>query len=126
MNKAEFTDRVPSLKYEDLNAHDFKIINTVYAHHPMISDTNGKKEIADLYKKGGMGIMNDMYPTASELALHESNIQANNVALENLIAEQKKELARLIEQQGHAVNDLRNDNIAANTRILDIHEAFAS
>ena len=124
MNKQEFTDKVDGLKYEDINEEDWDIISTVYAYHPMISDVNGKDEIAALYNKGGLGILIDMFGTADTLRLHEGNIQKNIVALENLEADQKKEMDRLIEQQRAAIQDIKNDNAAASSCIAEIHKKF--
>ncbi len=124
MNKAEFTDRVIGLKYEDLSEEDFDAINMVYAWHPMIPIVNGKDEIADLYKKGGMGIIKNMLPTAHELQMHEGNLQKNTVAMERLEKEHKRAMEELRNRQMSEMLTIKNDNISANDRIREINREF--
>jgi hypothetical protein len=125
MNKAEFTDRVPGLKYEDIDAENWDIINTVYAYHPIISDTNGKKEIADLYKKGGMGIMNDMYSTAKMLQDNESQIQRNSVVFEKMVKEHKDELDALLKKHRDELQVIKDDTATANEIMADINGLYS-
>ena len=120
MNKAEFTNRVSGLKYEAISEKDWSTINTVYAYHPMISDVNGKEEIATLYKQGGMGILNDMFPTAKQIRVNESLIQKNSVALEILKKNQKVEMDALIAEHHRKVQDIINQNIAAKQNLIKI------
>ena len=44
--------------------NDYAIIEFVYTYHPCISDTEGKKQIVDLYKTGGMLVMQGMMDAA--------------------------------------------------------------
>jgi hypothetical protein len=124
MNKAEFTDRVKGLKFEDVNEEDWEIINTVYAYHPMISDVKGKDEIAALYTKGGMGIMNDMFPTANVISINESMVHKNNVTLEKLEKTQLDEMQALITKHRLEVENIIHDSKAANNTIAAIIEKY--
>jgi hypothetical protein len=83
MNKDEFC-KATGTKYESIDEDDWNTIQTVYNFHPMISDTKGKNEIAALYKKGGMGLLTDMFGTADEISCRESNIQLASVEKEKI------------------------------------------
>lgn len=94
MNKDEFC-KLTGIIYEEINEEDWNIIQTVYAYHPMISDTNGKKEIATLYKKGGMGFLTDMFGTADEISCREHNIQMASVEKEKIQKQFDADLKKL-------------------------------
>lgn len=96
MNKQEFCDRTTA-KYEDLNETDWDIISTVYAYHPIISNVNGKDELAALYNQGGLGLLQDMYNTANAIQLNEMAIQKASVDLENMTKKHKANLKELDE-----------------------------
>ena len=109
MMKQEFTERA-EINYDSLSEQNWDIINMVYAWHPMISDVNGKDEIIALYKKGGMGLMEDMYPTAEKLHDIESEIQTASVTVENLIKQYQEELNTLTKRH--------NANLAEQKKIV--------
>lgn len=48
----------------EITDRDYSIIEFVYQFHPCISETYGKKQIADLVGIYGMRIVKDMLPTA--------------------------------------------------------------
>ena len=79
MTKQEFLDYVKELipsndpKYK-VSDQDYSTIETVYQFHPSISDSNGKAEIAKLYVKFGMPIINDMKPRAELMAQKEREL----------------------------------------------------
>lgn len=60
MNKQEFEERIDGTVSEK----NYSIIEKVYTFHPAISNTEGKAQIAQLYKIGGMSIILDMVKTA--------------------------------------------------------------
>ena len=124
MNKQEFCERVKTVKYEDIDSTDWDVINTVYAYHPMISDVKGKDEIAALYKKGGLGILKDMFGTAKDIADNESKIQRNVVALENLKKAQKIEMNELVAAHHLAVQELISANIVCKQNLKVIAEEY--
>ncbi len=96
MNKQEFCDRTTA-KYENLNENDWNVISTVYAYHPVISNVNGKDEIAALYNQGGLGLLQDMYNTANAIQLNEMAIQKASVDLENMTKKHQANLKKLDE-----------------------------
>lgn len=56
MMQAEFEKIIGSpVKNEEYDAIEF-----VYMWHPSISDTEGKHQIASIYRLGGMAVINDM------------------------------------------------------------------
>ncbi len=59
---------------ETVTNEEFEIINTVYTFHPSISETDGKKQIANLYKTFGYRIIKDMLATAIQAEKYESEI----------------------------------------------------
>ena len=48
----------------EINSDDYRIVEYVYMFHPSIDPVHGKKQIAELYKIGGMAVIGDMVRTA--------------------------------------------------------------
>ena len=47
---------------------DYKVIELVYTWHPAISNTTGKKQMADLYINFGISIIKGMGPVAQKMS----------------------------------------------------------
>ncbi len=62
MNKREFEEKIG----KEIADSDYEIIEIVYAWHPVISNVDGKQQMADLYEIGGMTIIKDMLPRAEK------------------------------------------------------------
>lgn len=62
--KHEFEEKLGSQVTEE----KYKDIEFVYTFHPSISNTEGKTQIAQLYKLGGIRLIRDMIPTARKAA----------------------------------------------------------
>lgn len=60
MNKQEFEERIGG----EVRQSDYDVIEYVYTWHPAIRNTEGKDQIANLYKMAQMSIIKDMYETA--------------------------------------------------------------
>lgn len=60
MMKEEFE----SLIGNSISAEDYAVVERVYMFHPAISETAGKEEVSELYKKFGMAIFMDMLQRA--------------------------------------------------------------
>ncbi len=60
--KHEFEARIKAT----VSAEDYAVIERVYAFHPIIDEVDGKDQIAQLYKLGGMALINDMVSRAEE------------------------------------------------------------
>lgn len=72
MNKQEFEERINS----NVSNEDYTIIEYVYTNHPSISDVNGKDEIANIFKIGGMRLIRDMMKSAEiEENLHQAQLR---------------------------------------------------
>lgn len=69
---------------------EWEAIQTVYAFHPSISETQGKSQIAYLYSTFGMRVIRDMLPTAKMAATIENQIRTTRLTLERLKAEYKE------------------------------------
>jgi hypothetical protein len=63
MMKAEFEKKLG----RGVSGREYQIIEQVYNFHPLITNQNGKAEIVALYKMGGIGLMEDMFPTANQM-----------------------------------------------------------
>ena len=59
---------------KDISNEDYKIVEYVYTWHPCISETNGKQQIADLYKIGEMSIIKSMVEVAKKAQIIERKI----------------------------------------------------
>ena len=93
MTKQEFR----ALTKRDFTDKEYETIETVYTFHPSISETEGKKQIANLFDNFGFRIIADMLPTAVKAREYEG-----------LIAKKRCELEELRE----AYNELKNPNAA--------------
>lgn len=62
MLKREFEEKIG----KEIADSDYGIIEIVYTWHPVISNTEGKRQMADLYEIGGMTIIKDMLPRAQK------------------------------------------------------------
>lgn len=97
-----------SLAYNDdqevaeISNEDYLTIETVYTHHPAISDVFGKIQIAQIYAYGGMGVIRDMLPTAIKARQIESQLREIKSQERNLLA-QLEELKTGREYEGALV-----------------------
>lgn len=108
MMKQEFENLIGS----SITQEEYRIVENVYMWHPAIPNVGGKEVIAQLYKIGGMSLMEDMCIRASALEAESKNIRERlqkNAArrgkilkeladLETTIAELNREFAILTEE----------------------------
>lgn len=80
MMKHEFEEKLGGQATES----EYKDIEFVYTFHPSISNTEGKTQIAQLYKIGGMRLIKDMLPTARKAQELDNKIMAANANLMRL------------------------------------------
>lgn len=80
MTKEEFENLVDKC----VTSTDFEKINHVYAWHPSISETEGKKQIAELYKQYGMAIILQMTEAANYALELEREITFYNHKIQEL------------------------------------------
>ena len=74
MTIEEFKDQLEKLRsvwgedYDriDPTPEEYKVIEYVYTWYPILDNVYGKREIANLYYFGGMGVILNMVDTASE------------------------------------------------------------
>ena len=83
MNKQEFIDKVAEItqKIPVVPDREYSIIEKVYTFHPAISETEGKRQIAELYVNFGMALIMDMVPRAELMAKKEEELGAAQIAL---------------------------------------------
>lgn len=65
---------------------DYRVIEYVYMYHPVINNVTGKKQIADLYKIGGMALIGDMVRTAKRAEKLENQMRELRYELDSLQA----------------------------------------
>ena len=78
MSREEFEAKLG----REINPAEYKDIEYVYTFHPSISETDGKQQIVDLYKLGGIRLIRDMIPTAQEAERLENRIRMLNIKLD--------------------------------------------
>jgi len=66
-----------------IDGHEYDIIQTVYQWHPAISNTDGKRQIADLYLSLGMLVIVDMLERAQKIGLLEQKISVLKQEIEH-------------------------------------------
>ena len=83
MNKQEFINKVAEItqKIPVVPDREYSIIEKVYTFHPAISETEGKRQIAELYVNFGMALIMDMVPRAELMAKKEEELRAAQIAL---------------------------------------------
>lgn len=80
MQKTEFEEIIE----KQISDADYEVIEFVYQFHPVVSETSGKEEVAELYKSFGMVIFRDMYQRAEMAKELEEKIQVCRMELEKL------------------------------------------
>lgn len=70
MTNEEFIARTNT----NLSSADMNIVQTVYNFHPSIGEANGRDQITQLFKVGGMALMKDMLPRAKKAQELETQI----------------------------------------------------
>lgn len=70
---------------------NYALIERVYTFHPAISETEGKRQIAELYVNFGMVLIMDMLPRAEVMATKERELREARAAL-NRIQEEIEEI----------------------------------
>ena len=63
MMRSEFEELIGT----GVNANEYDEIELVYTYHPSISDTEGKKQMAELYTNYGMTVIRGMVPVAKAM-----------------------------------------------------------
>ena len=86
MNKQEFMSKVAEVapkekQIPEIPDQEYSIIEKVYTFHPAISETEGKRQIAELYVNFGMALIVDMVPRAELMAKKEEELRAARAAL---------------------------------------------
>lgn len=76
---AEVTPKEKQIK--EVPDREYSIIEKVYTFHPAISETEGKRQIAELYVNFGMALIMDMVPRAELMAKKEEELRAAQIAL---------------------------------------------
>ena len=93
MTRQEFESRIDGT----VTTEEYSLIEYVYTFHPSISNTEGKDQIAGIYKIGGMRLIKDMIPTAQKAEQLDNDIQ-NTVANLQSLRNQYKRLKEGAEQ----------------------------
>lgn len=79
MTKQELLKRINELFPEEsrincITDSEYAVIEKVHNFHPSISETGGWNQIAELYVKFGMAIINDMVPRAEAMQALERKL----------------------------------------------------
>ena len=98
MTKQEFMSKVAEATPKEkeipvVSDTNYALIERVYTFHPAISETEGKRQIAELYVNFGMVLIMDMLPRAEVMAKKESELREARAALSR-IQEEIEEIRR--------------------------------
>lgn len=98
MTKQEFMNKVAEVtpkekKIAVVSDTDYALVERVYTFRPAISETEGKRQIAELYVNFGMVLIMDMLPRAEVMAKKESELREARAALSR-IQEEIEEIRR--------------------------------
>lgn len=81
MMKQEFENLIG----KEVSDKDYEVIDRVYTFHPAISETEGKKQIADIYNAGGMTVIRGMLEAADIMNSLEKELEEARAALEKVV-----------------------------------------
>ena len=94
MTKQEFEQRIGA----QISRQDYNVVEKVYMWHPLIPNACGKDKIAELYKLGGMTLMQDMFARAQQLEQKDSDLRREYATLREKRDEIRAESQKLGEQ----------------------------
>lgn len=97
MMKHEFEERINA----EISDQDYKTVELVYTWHTAIPNVGGKDMIAQLYKIGGMAVINDMAKSASVRC-------ANIMRMERVVQDVKEEMRSVEEKMEELDAEMRN------------------
>ena len=98
MTKQEFEQRIGA----QISRQDYNIVEEVYMWHPLIPNAGGKDKIAELYKLGGMTLMQDMFARAQQLEQKDADLRREYATLR----EKREEICVEIKQTKSAIEEL--------------------
>lgn len=87
---------------KDISGSHFGEINYIYTFHPSISETEGKKQIAQIYLAGGMAAIRDMTKRAmlqERLERKKHNIQEMLLSLDKIYFDNKTCTTVVVEKE---------------------------
>lgn len=94
MTKQEFEQRIDA----QISRQDYNVVEKVYMWHPLIPNACGKDKIAELYKLGGMTLMQDMFARAQQIEQKDSDLRREYATLREKRDEIRAESQKLGEQ----------------------------
>ena len=94
MTKQEFEQRIGA----QISRQDYNVVEKVYMWHPLIPNACGKDKIAELYKLGGMTLMQDMFARAQQIEQKDSDLRRVYATLREKRDEIRAESQKLGEQ----------------------------
>ena len=94
MTKQEFEQRIDA----QISRQDYNVVEKVYMWHPLIPNACGKDKIAELYKLGGMTLMQDMFARAQQSEQKDSDLRRVYATLREKREEIRAESQKLGEQ----------------------------
>ena len=94
MTKQEFEQRIGT----QISRQDYNVVEKVYMWHPLIPNACGKDKIAELYKLGGMTLMQDMFARAQQIEQKDSDLRREYAKLREKRDEIRAESQKLGEQ----------------------------
>lgn len=98
MTKQEFEQRIGA----QISRQDYNVVEKVYMWHPLIPNACGKDKIAELYKLGGMTLMQDMFARAQQLEQKDTDLRREYATLR----EKREEICVEIKQTKSAIEEL--------------------
>lgn len=105
MTYEEFT-RATSAPIDAETYHS--IVERVYMWHPAIPDANGKQVIADLWKIGGLSLMQELLPRAEHAAAHDEELRRKTAQLARTVENMGKSCEAIGRAHSQAAEALRD------------------
>ncbi len=88
MQKSEFEKMIG----HSVSDADYEVIEMVYQWHPVVKETSGKDEVAELWKSFGITIFLDMFPRAKKACELQKKLCHAQSEVESI----KKEIKELL------------------------------
>lgn len=104
MMKQEFENLIG----KEVSDKEYAMIDRVYTFHPAISETEGKKQIADIYNAGGMVVIRGMLEAADIMDNLEKELEKAQIYVEKV-----KHRIQNVKDNGIEYEQCRKDLLSA-------------
>ncbi len=120
MNYNEFNQMLTNEGLDEVSYNEYLTIEKVYMNHPIIKDVEGKTQIFNLYKIGGMLLINDMAKRVTEILEIEKSNRNLQMAIDDLESEWHCETLKLEKIYNEKISTLKLRQVELKNKQLEL------